>query len=168
MNRQEILNEIAELKEKINDLEKMYDSLTPSNKRWRADRGNTYYFINSDGRVFFENDYNLSVDERRYAFGNYFKTMEEAKFEVERIKVVTELEEWATPVNDFNWNDENAGKYFISLKFGKLTVSSYNTYQISNLLFTSKEVAENAIEAVGKDKIIKYYFRRGEKNANSD
>ena len=36
MDKQEILNEIAELKERLNGLEKMYDSLTPPNKRWRG------------------------------------------------------------------------------------------------------------------------------------
>jgi hypothetical protein len=165
MNNQDILNEIEELKERLDSLKKLYDSLIPLNKRWRADRENTYYFINSDGRVFFENDYTLRVDDMRYAFGNYFKTMEEAKFEAERLKVVAELKEWATPANHFDWNDMYVQKYFISLEFGKIVINSFSTYQNSDLVFASKEAAKKAIEAVGEDKIIKYYFKRGEKSA---
>ena len=36
MNRQEILAEITELKDRLNKLEKMYASLTPPYKRWKG------------------------------------------------------------------------------------------------------------------------------------
>ena len=51
MNRQEILAEITELKDRLDKLEKMYASLTPSNKRWRAEKDDGYYLISTVGSI---------------------------------------------------------------------------------------------------------------------
>ena len=49
-----------------------------------------------------------------------------------------------------------------------LAVDFYYTNQVSDLCFQSEEIAKSAIEAVGEDRIIKYYFRRGENSGVSN
>lgn len=161
MNRQEILEEITALKERLNKLEKMYDSLTPPNKRWSAEIGHSYYYITARGLVEAKTEAGLDLDNSRYEFGNYFRTEEEAEFEVERLKVITELREWATPANEFNWDSSFEEKYTILLESDEVRAGHFTLYQTSDLYFKTKEQAEEAIRAVGKDRIIKYYFRRG-------
>ena len=168
MNRQEILADIEALKERLNKLEKMYDSLTTPNKRWRAKKDDDYYFISAEGSAYLDRENEVIVDGLHYDIGNYFKTEEEAKFEVERLKVIAELKEWATPISEFNWNDNTQKKYVIILENNYLRVDFFCSLQTCDLYFESREIAENAIEAVGKERIIKYYFRRGENNADSN
>lgn len=158
MNKQEILTEIEELKERLNSLEKMYNSV--SDKRWRGDKDDDYYFISALGTVYRDTENVKAVDNARYDIGNYFQTKEEAEFEAERLKVVTELREWATPISEFNWNDAAEKKYVILLELDEVKVDSFALYQISDLFFKTKEQAESAIRTVGKERILKYYFKR--------
>lgn len=160
MNRQEILTEIAELKEKLNNLEKMYASLTPSNKRWRAEIGDDYCYIENEGSICADSEHGHTVDTSRYIIGNYFETKEEAEFELERLKVIAELKEWATPADNFDWKSLNTKYIMVCNPDRKIVIDFYTSYQFSDLCFMSREVAENAIKAVGKERIVKYYFRR--------
>ncbi len=168
MSRQEILEEIMALKEQLNNLEKMYDSLTPLNKRWRAETGDTFYYITATGLTEGKIEVGLDVDNSRYEFGNYFQTREQAEFEAERLKVTAELREWTTPISEFKWDGYSARKYTLEIRgTGEnihLTVALYycSGIQTSDLCFESEEVAKRAIESIGEDRIIKYLFRRSD------
>lgn len=168
MNKQEILDEIATLKERLNNLEKQYDFFNSPYKRWRAERGGGYYLISAVGSIRYDNENEAIVDGLHYDIGNYFKTEKEAEFEVERLKVIAELKEYATPVNEFDWNNSLEKKYTILLESDEVRVDYFISCQTSDLYFKTKEQAKNAIESVGEDRIIKYYFRRGETNGNSN
>ena len=157
MNKQEILTEIEELKERLNNLEKMYNAV--SDKRWRGDEDDDYYFISALGTVYRDTENVKAVDNARYDIGNYFQTKEEAEFEAKRLKVVTELREFSTPPTDFDW-DNTDKKYTLILESTGVKVKFFYMYQSSDLYFRTREQAENAIEAIGEDRIIKYYFRR--------
>ena len=159
MNKQEILTEIEELKERLNSLEKMYDSLTSPNKRWRGEKNDNYYFITTGGTINCNAESVVALDDMRYAIGNYFQTKEEAEFEAERLKVVTELREFSTPPTDFDW-DNTDKKYTLILESTGVKAKFFYMYQVSDLYFKTREQAENAIKAIGEDRIIKYYFRR--------
>jgi hypothetical protein len=157
---------VQQVKEILYCLEKTCcDSPTPPNKRWRADEDENYYYITAGGAAYISAEVDTSTDDTRYELGNYFKTEEEAKFEVERIKVIAELKEWATPISEIDWEDDKR-KYILEVRSTKekcfLAIDYDYDYQLSDLYFESKEIAENAIKAIGEDRIIKYYFRRGE------
>lgn len=61
--------------DKINSINKEYG--IP--KRWRADDGERYYYINSYLRILDETDLRRSYDDMRYEMGNYFETDKEAQ-----------------------------------------------------------------------------------------
>ena len=48
------------------------------NKRWRAKKFETYWFINGYGEIEYDDEYGLNTNDNLYAIGNYFKTAEEA------------------------------------------------------------------------------------------
>ena len=54
--------------------------------RWRAERENSYYFINSIGNVIGEEEGNCCIDTVRFEIGNYFKTEEEAEKYADKLK----------------------------------------------------------------------------------
>ena len=63
-------------------------------KRWRAERNRGYYYINDYGIIYYTTDDYVSADNDRYEIGNYFKTQEQAKKALERVKkVLQEVEE---------------------------------------------------------------------------
>lgn len=61
--------------EKINCINEKYG--IP--KRWRADDGERYYYIDSQQRIFGNTDLRHSYDNMRYELGNYFKTEQETQ-----------------------------------------------------------------------------------------
>jgi hypothetical protein len=53
-------------------------------KRWRAKLYESYFWIKNDVSVCTEEDLRWECDTTRYALGNYFKTADEAKSELDK------------------------------------------------------------------------------------
>ena len=68
-------NEVKDLELTILEINEKYG--IP--KRWRADDGERYYYIDSYQRILDNTDLRHSYDDMRYELGNYFKTEEEAQ-----------------------------------------------------------------------------------------
>lgn len=47
--------------------------------KWRAEIGEGYWFVDSDGRISFTNEYNSSADLYRWSTGNYFESKTETE-----------------------------------------------------------------------------------------
>lgn len=57
-------------------------------KRWRAERGNCYFFITSIGPIEQTYDFYNLDDDKRFKIGNYFKELKDAEKYVEDVKNV--------------------------------------------------------------------------------
>ena len=133
-------------------------------KDWKPKKGDTYYYIGSVGSIF-NYDYREDIsDEAHLNIGNYFKTKEDAKHMVEKFKVIRELQKFANENNEekIDWKNFNQCKYKIF--YDAEDEDLYVDYSIQcesepfNIYFTSFNIAKRAIEAVGEDRIKKYYF----------
>lgn len=120
-----------------------------------------YYYITNTGAInytFFNGDL---FDDARTSIGNFFRTKEAAEFEVERLKVIHELKKYAEkkPI----WNGVNR-HYYIQYHVEDDYMSSdfRHIYVYDTIYFSSLEDADKAIEAIGKDRLKKYYFRIGD------
>ena len=160
MNKKEIKNKIKEAKEQIKDLQKtvnnLEEQLNKSEGRWKPEWNEHYYYIQPNGVTVFTN--NLSdVDQSIVAIGNCFKTKEEAEFEVDRLKVLAELKEFAF---EPDWKDGKQDKY--ALAYNHVTDEVDYCIAINmqryNIYFETKEDVKNAIERVGKYRIMKFLF----------
>ena len=65
--------------EKFPNILKDWFEEIPELKRWRAEYGETYWFLSDNGSLYFKTEDNNKIDNYRYLIGNYFKTKEEAK-----------------------------------------------------------------------------------------
>lgn len=87
------------------------------------------------------------------------ETKEEAEFEVERLKVIAELKEFAEP-DDRKWNSLD---YHCSISYnhnkGGFDIDAWSVMKSDSIHFESKDKAREAIKAVGEDRIKKYYLR---------
>ena len=136
----------------------------PKSKDWKPKKGDTYYYIGSVGSIF-NYDYREDIsDEAHLNIGNYFKTKEDAKHMVEKFKVIRELQKFANENNEkeIDWNNKTQYKYY--LVYATEDEELYVDYAVYckreplNIYFTSSKIAKRAIEAVGEDRIKKYYF----------
>ena len=67
------------IEERIEALEKKIGIYKLENKRWRAEKGEKYWFVCHDGVIDFNEEDDDRIDEGCYNRGNYFKTEEEAE-----------------------------------------------------------------------------------------
>lgn len=149
--------QIQDIRKELDELDKV--KIDPESRRWKPNRGQIYYLISDTGSVTYTTWYNSNDDLLRFAIGNVFETKEEAEFELERLKVIAELKEFAEP-DDRKW-DGHIDHYHISCYYYSDTTNIFSCSVVKNhtIYFESKEKAEEAIKAVGKDRIEKYYLR---------
>lgn len=81
---------VGRLKETVNAVNEKYG--IP--KRWRANNGGVYYFIEF-GKIILTVEYYDDIDDYRYNLGNYFRTKEDAKKIVESKEYQKCQEFWA-------------------------------------------------------------------------
>lgn len=152
---EDIEKELAELKESIKE-EDENNQLC-----WEPKLGERYYYITDYVEPYSEiwsESIMDSVDRDRLAIGNVFKTKEESNFAIERLKVIHELRQYAES-RDAAWDGKKKHHYIAY----NLDIEDINIYYNSlcnhnDIYFSSKEMAEKAVEAVGKDRIKKYYL----------
>lgn len=119
--------------------------------------GDTVYYINYIGRIRKRTWINDEDDLVMWELGNIFFTEEEAEFAREKKKVEVELERYAKEHND----EKNTDNCHVVMNTGtkEIDISSYWVLQVAGATyFSNREIANDAIEAVGKDRILKYIF----------
>lgn len=161
MNKEEMMNKIAKMECEIEYLKKELNKQEePKKSRWKPEKNyEEYYCISTTGDVVkclvFKND---NIDNQNYEFHNMFKTKEEAEFTVEQRKVLAELKEYA---DDKEWDGDNwhwCIEYNANEK--RMKVDYYWETKIIpfNIYFSSEEQAQKAIDAIGEERLKKYYF----------
>lgn len=116
-----------------------------------------YYIVDNDGTitscVWLDNNF----DRRRWKLGNVFLTKQEAEFAREKRRIEVELGRYAKehngPILEDNYcilYDEDNEEFDFDVWIGSKVQGT--------VVFTSKELVFDAIEAVGKERILKYIF----------
>lgn len=147
MNLQE---EIKALKERIAELEEQAKEEQEFPQKY-----DDYWYVDDDTEVLSQKWHNSEYDEGRLSIDNIFKTKEQAQFAVEKLKVEAELRKFSRP---FKENDNN---YYIELYLLDKTISidSSDCFQTQGTIyFESTTIANEAIEAIGENRIKKYIF----------
>ncbi|PKY92998.1 hypothetical protein [Facklamia hominis] len=122
--------------------------------------GDQFYCISFDGKV--NDDYwsDHQVDRERLSIGNAFKTEGEAKFAVEKLKVLHELETLGRPF-DYGWSN-----YYFAFDYYNEEISidfkSDRNHCFFSCFFNSEEDARQAVEKIGEYRIKKYLFGVGD------
>lgn len=166
MTRAEKFERLAAL-ERRNEEERK--ELAELRKEFEAERNDTawpqasdkYYVIDFDASI----DQNPCIwgyqddggDEDRGALsiGNVFKTIEDAKFARERLKILAEMRRYTFRPN---WNDQDQEKWYICTDGTTISYDYFTTYNFGVPAFQSRATAEKCIEAIGKDRLLKYWF----------
>lgn len=127
---------------------------------WDLKNGDVYYFLTAYGYVMKTVWVDTDADNEKLSIGNAFLTEEDAEFARERLKVIAELKKYAKEFSDGEWKDNKTQKYYIVYLYSGDYIRSILTYTSKDnvLYFESPEKAQEAIAAVGEERIKKYYF----------
>ena len=130
------------------------------NSVWDLKNGDVYYFLTAYGYVMKTVWVNTNTDNEKLSIGNAFLTEEDAEFAKERLKVIAELKKYAKEFSDGEWKDNKIQKYYIIYQYSGDYIRSIFTYTSKEnvLYFEGKEKIQEAIDAVGEERIKKYYF----------
>lgn len=163
MTREEYKTMIDEkLKAVKQELMAEFKEEKPSLDGWNYDE--VYYYIDDYGDVLkahtvcWNKGELYGIDKSRLISNNMFKTESEAKFKRERDVILYELSKYAEP-KDAVWNGTKS-HCLITWDFweGGISVKSICTYKGNDIYFSTKEDAEKAIQAVGEERIKRFYL----------
>lgn len=126
------------------------------------DIGEMYWYISICQTKWFD----TSDDFQRHCIGNVFKTKVDAERRIEQQHILVELQRFADTHNEtgIGWNDLKYPKYILGYdrEIDKIVIREFTSIQVSTLpFFTSRELAEFAIECVGEERI-KLLFQQGD------
>lgn len=129
------------------------------NPYFRVRSSKKYYFVGSCGCSETTTDYNHGIDHKLFNIANYFNNKEYAKYIAFKETLMRRMDRFAWEHNAkvIDWHDRST-KYYISFEYeeNELTIDAICTYRSNNIYFTSKEIAEMALEKF-KDDLIKLY-----------
>ena len=125
---------------------------------WDLKDGDTYYSIYGNGNVSSEKKWFDDEYENNYReIGNVFLTNEEAKFDIERRMIETEMLKLGGrrkfELGKANW-------YLEYRPMSEGIEAMWTTYEMrqGTIYYDSEEKAKNVVEIIGKDIIKKYIF----------
>lgn len=146
---------IANQQETLKALEAKLEKLKQGNtEQWKPKYGEKYFYISGQGFVDNGQWSDHPIDKNRFVLGNVFRTKEEADFAVERLKVIAELKEYSS---EFDVDTVNYCVEYDTCN-QEIYIDFTSTYKHSSLCFSSRKTAEQAIEAIGENRIKKYYL----------
>lgn len=129
------------------------------NDVWKPACGEIFYFLYSDGKI----GKCHYADDFAYEIGNCFRTKEEAKFELERLKILTKMKRIAAKDKEIEWDCKHSHYYIVYSIYSDsekpLFVESMKGLKQNDIYFASEERAEECIKAIGEDRLKKYYFK---------
>ena len=161
-NKEELLNELKQLEKdfntKVADIKKQIEEC--DKKVFKPSKfGEKYYTISTKGKIGSYSFCNDDFDKEIIDFGNYFKTQEEAERKRFEIKLHRQLELFALENNDTEIDlNIQSKKYIISYRIdGNIFIDKvYSFKDLGQVYFTSKEIAEKALETF-RHELIRYF-----------
>lgn len=130
---------------------------------WNLKNGDICYGINIFNEAVDFEWCDSPANECTRSIGLITLTEEELKFKIESMKVYEELKRYAKDFTDEEWHKSSIYKYYLYANYassGEEDVCIEGSYLHKNggLYFESRGKAREAIEAVGEDRIKKYYL----------
>ena len=160
-NKEELLNKLKQLEKdfntKVTDIKKQIEEC--DKKVFKPNKfSEKYYTISTKGKIGSYSFCNDDFDKEIIDFGNYFKTQEEAERKRFEIKLHRQLELFALENNEteIDWNDMSK-KYMIFYSKNGMSIDQvYSLKDFGQVYFTSKEIAEKALETFEND-LLRYF-----------
>lgn len=168
MKTEKIIEQIDELKQKIEELEKEVNSPEfegiKKGVRWEPQFGDKYFYLSGRGFVHSSAWTKHEYDFQRFNLGNCFKTGQEAIDYKENLLTKQALKDLALELNEgveIDWDCYGQDKFYIFLDFdSKYFLNSNYVFQfkgLGNVYCLNKDFLSIAKERIGEEKLIKLF-----------
>lgn len=155
-----LLDRISELEQQLASLKAKAEKEEKKNKRWRADESCLYWFVQSNGNPNCTYEYHIDIDNFRYDTHNYFKTEEDARRYDSVLETERQLKKFADEHNgEISWSNNNSDKGYLSYNYSTQSICALSVWALKEprvIYFSSEEIAQQAINEIGEDKIKEY------------
>ena len=155
-----LLDRISELEQQLAVLRAEAEKEEKENKRWRAEKRDAYWFVDGDGIPKWWHECSRDIDGFYYDTHNYFQTKEEARKYANVLETERQLKKFADEHNDvIDWSNINQEKWYLYYSYSnyKVGISNHHWTKESRVIyFSSEEIAKQAIDTIGTDKIKEY------------
>ena len=127
---------------------------------WKPESGDTIYYVSSTGYVYEDTFCACSKrDNDKVSFNNVFKTREDAKKMLEKLKIINRLRE----LSNINFgNDISQLKYSIGYDIDTKkvcpTINRFTRIIPFEVYFETATYCQKAIDIIGEENLKKYYF----------
>ena len=165
MNKQQILEQIDELKQKIEQIENQVNSIKfegiKKGARQKPKDGEVYFFLDSYGNRIWTKWHNNVQDLFRFNTGNCFKTNKEAIDYKENLLTKQALKDLALELNngvEIDWDYYYQLKYYIFYNNGlkTLSIDFDRIHRCSSKIYcVNSNFLDIAKERIGEEKLIK-------------
>lgn len=157
--------------EKIKELEEKLEEIKKENKkskkekdntfkRWRAENGGTYYYIDYNGDILIDTETFDETSDFCYLIGNYFKTKEQAEISKQNRLTYQQLKDIALKLNkglEIDWNDELEPKYYLCYAYYEnnkiLTLVNYTQQVLGVVYCLNNNFHDAVLEEIGEEKL---------------
>lgn len=158
MKLKEIMDKYADYEVIEEELAKVLKKPKPKTI-WELEKGDEYWCIDSFGDIYNINWYNDGVEIHKREIGRAFLTKQDAEFEHELRKIEVIMLKYGR--RTFSHDCSN---YMIRMEVDNSEISIPNCpyYNYGTIYFDTTELAQKAIEEIGKERLKKYYFRTEE------
>lgn len=157
-----LLEKISQLEQQLAVLKAEVEKEEKENKRWRAEDDCTYWFVGANGKFSWSYEYNRETDDFRYDTHNYFQTENDDKAQKYARVLETErqLRRFADEHNSkIDWSDINQKNCSLCYNYIRCEVVIIRSCMIKDarvIYFSSEEIARQAIDEIGEEKIKDY------------
>lgn len=117
--------------------------------------GDKYFYLDSIGDIYLRTFYDAYVDIELRGNGNVFLTREEAEFELERRRIETVMRKYSRP---FEEEEENWSICY-DRYHNTVDITYWGNTDHGLYYFKSREVTQQVINEIGKERLKKYWFR---------
>lgn len=137
-----------------------WEYVTYKGEIWKPESGDTIYYVSSTGHVY-EDTFSAcsNCDNDKVSFNNVFKTKEEAKKMLEKLKIINRLRELSnTKFVDDCSKIRYSVAYDIDTKKVCPSMNRYSRILPFELYFETATDCQKAIDTIGEENLKKYYF----------
>lgn len=165
--KEDLLSLIDDLEEQISSLKEELQKAViegdknASFKRWRAEEGEGYYYLDDFGDIASKGDEYDIFDNQRYNIGNYFKTPKKTEFCKQQALYLQQYKDFIgedIPKKD-DWKNKYFYKFYAYYSYYDNKIEFYYDCQIKRcgvIYSKSKEKIEKFIKEIGEDNFKKY------------
>lgn len=166
MKKEKIIEQIDELKQKIEQLENEVNSPEfegiEKSVRWQPQFGDKYFYLSGRGFVQSSAWTKHEYDFQRFNLGNCFKTEQEAEEYKENLLTKQQLKDLALELNngvEIDWKNDRQLKHYLYIDHDiNLLTTEYAVAAQENIVYClNNQFLEIAKERIGEEKLIKLF-----------